>query len=85
MDAAVSHLGGLDVLVSSAGVGAHGAMTEVDETTWDQIIDVNLKGTFFCAQAAVPHLRASGGNIVNVASDAGLIGESGLSVTILVP
>ena len=77
---AVAQLGGLDVLICSAGVGGNGSMLDVDEQSWDQTFDVNLKGTFFCAQAAVPHLQASGGNIVNVASDAGLIGESGLSV-----
>ena len=47
---------------------------------WDATIDINLKGTFFCLKAALPHLRASKGNVVNVASDAGLKGEKGLSV-----
>ena len=49
-------------------------------TSWDATIDINLKGTFFCCQLASPHLRSSRGNIVNLASDAGLIGEIGLSV-----
>ncbi len=47
---------------------------------WDRILNVNLKGTFFCIRAAYPHLKASRGNVVNVASDAGLIGEKKLSV-----
>ena len=44
------------------------------------MLDINLKGTFFCIRAALAALRNSKGNIVNVASDAGLIGELGLTV-----
>jgi len=78
--AAVAALGGLDVLVNSAGIGDSRPLADSDEAMWDATMDVNLKGTFFCIRAAHPHLAASGGNIVNVASDAGLIGEPGLSV-----
>ena len=76
---AVSQLGGLDVLVNCAGVGWTGRFGDVDEATWDGMIDINLKGTFFCCQAALPYLLESAGNIVNVGSDAGLIGDVGLS------
>jgi NAD(P)-dependent dehydrogenase (short-subunit alcohol dehydrogenase family) len=79
VERAVADLGGLDVLVNSAGIGHSGPFADVDEAMWDATIDINLKGTFFCCQAAAPHLKASRGNIVNVASDAGLIGETGLS------
>jgi len=78
--AAVEGLGGLDVLVNSAGVAKDGPIEEFDEAAWDAMLDVNLKGTFFCIRAALAALRASRGNIVNVASDAGLIGERGLAV-----
>jgi NAD(P)-dependent dehydrogenase (short-subunit alcohol dehydrogenase family) len=47
---------------------------------WDATLDINLKGTFSCVKAALPHLQAAKGNVVNVASDAGLIGENGLSI-----
>lgn len=80
VNSAVSGLGGLDILVNSAGVAAYGAMEEVDENGWDSILDVNLKGTFFCIQAALPALRNDKGNVVNLASDAGLIGVPKLSV-----
>ena len=78
--AAVAALGGLDVLVNSAGIGDSQPLAQCDEAMWDATMDVNLKGTFFCIRAAHPHLERSGGNIVNIASDAGLIGEKGLSV-----
>jgi len=78
--AAVDGLGGLDILVNSAGVGEGGRIEYVGETLWDETLDVNLKGTFFCAQAALPALRAVKGNIVNVASDAGLMGVPQLVV-----
>ena len=78
--AAVENLGGLDILVNSAGVAQFGPMEEFDEAAWDKTLDVNLKGTFFCIQAALEALRASKGNIVNIASDAGLIGDPNLVV-----
>ena len=74
---AIEGLGGLDILVNSAGVGMTGKIEEIDEAIWDTMLDVNLKGTFFCIRAALPALRESGGNVVNVASDAGLIGDVG--------
>lgn len=80
VDAALAGLGGLDVLVNSAGVSRTGPMEAFDEAAWDETLDVNLKGTFFCIRRALPALRESMGNVVNLASDAGLIGELGLTV-----
>jgi NAD(P)-dependent dehydrogenase (short-subunit alcohol dehydrogenase family) len=77
---AVEGLGGLDVLVNSAGVGDARPLLDCDEAMWDQVVNVNLRGTFFCIRAAYPYLKASRGNVVNVGSDAGLIGEKKLSV-----
>lgn len=78
--AAIEGLGGLDVLVNSAGIGKFGPIEEFDEAAWDETHNVNLKGTFFYIRAALASLRASNGNIVNVASDVGLIGQAGLTV-----
>lgn len=72
--------GGLDILVNSAGIGAGRPIADCDEAMWDAHIDVNLKGTFFCCRAALPALRKSNGNIVNIASDAGLMGVPGITV-----
>jgi NAD(P)-dependent dehydrogenase (short-subunit alcohol dehydrogenase family) len=74
VETAILALGGLDVLVNSAGIGEGARIEEVDETAWDRMLDVNLKGTFFCIQSALPTLRSSKGNVVNIASDAGTMG-----------
>jgi meso-butanediol dehydrogenase / (S,S)-butanediol dehydrogenase / diacetyl reductase len=68
---AVSELGGLDTLVSCAGVIHVKPLDEVTESDWDWTLDVNLKGAFLVSQAAAPSLKASGrGRIVAIASDA---------------
>jgi NAD(P)-dependent dehydrogenase (short-subunit alcohol dehydrogenase family) len=66
--------GGLDILVNNAGIFPRATALELDEATWDRVHDVNLKGTFFCAQEAARLMipRASG-RIVNIASDAALL------------
>jgi meso-butanediol dehydrogenase/(S,S)-butanediol dehydrogenase/diacetyl reductase len=64
-------MGGLDTLVSCAGVIHVKPLQDVTEADWDRTLDVNLKGTFLVSQAAAPELQASGrGRIVAVASDA---------------
>jgi NAD(P)-dependent dehydrogenase (short-subunit alcohol dehydrogenase family) len=78
--AAIDAFGGLDILVNSAGIGAGRPIADCDEKMWDDHVDVNLKGTFFCCRAALPELRKSNGNIVNIASDAGLMGVPGITV-----
>ena len=75
VDAALDGLGGLDILVNNAGVYETGAVEDFDEAAWDRIIDINVKGVFFCTRAAIEALRSAGGNIVNTASVSGLIGH----------
>jgi len=75
MNAAVDRFGGLDVLVNNAGVVLANSALETSEEEWDRILAINLKGAWLCARAAVPHMiRRGGGAIVNVASNAGLVG-----------
>jgi pteridine reductase len=63
--AAVDRLGGLDLVVDSAAAGfVPKAFDEVTEADWDAAADVTAKGTFFLAQAAAPHLRASRGVLI---------------------
>jgi 3-oxoacyl-[acyl-carrier protein] reductase len=74
--------GGLDVLVNNAATTVFVAHHDLDGLTnqaWDEILDVNLKGTFFTCRAAMPYLKARKGNIVNIASVAGVAG-SGSSI-----
>lgn len=80
VDAVVRDLGGLDILVLSAGVIHIKPLAEVTEADWDMTLDVNLKGAFLVMQAAAPHLVASGrGRIVAISSDAGKRGFSWIS------
>jgi NAD(P)-dependent dehydrogenase (short-subunit alcohol dehydrogenase family) len=74
---AVAAAGRLDALVNAAGVWREGPVEECSEADFDLVVDVNLKGTYFLCAAAIPHLRASRGAIVNVSSDAGRQGNLG--------
>jgi NAD(P)-dependent dehydrogenase (short-subunit alcohol dehydrogenase family) len=75
VDGVAADLGRPQVLVNSAGIG--GFAHTVDETyeRWSAILGVNLTGTFLMCQAALPHMLEGGGAIVNVASNAGLMGQ----------
>lgn len=66
-------LGGLDILVNNAGIFPRASALELDEATWDRVHSVNLKGTFFCSQAAARlMIPRRSGRIVNIASDAAI-------------
>lgn len=80
VEAAIDGLGGLDILINNAGVYSQESMEDSDEAYWDSTMDTNVKGTYFCSRAALPTLRESHGNIVNLASVAGLEGYSNTTV-----
>ena len=72
---AVAELGGLDVLVNVAGILSFSHAHEVTLEEWTRIITVNLTGTFLMCRESLPHLLASKGNIVNLASTASHSGQ----------
>jgi len=79
VEAHVGRFGGLDVLVNSAGVGIAGTIGDLTTKAWDLQQDVNLRGTFLMTREALPHLRASRGYVLNLASIAGTIATPGLA------
>jgi NAD(P)-dependent dehydrogenase (short-subunit alcohol dehydrogenase family) len=74
VDRAVAEHGGLDVLCNIAGILDFGRMEDLDKSRWDRTIAVNLTGVYLMSRAAMPHLLETKGNIVNMASAAGLVG-----------
>ena len=76
VDSVVADHGRLDVLCNIAGVARGHRVGDVDQETWDLIMGVNVEGVFWMSQAALPHVELSGGCIVNMASNAGLMGQA---------
>jgi uncharacterized protein len=70
-------LGGMDILVSNAGVGWAGRFASMGESDIDRLIDVNLRAAAHLASAAIPHLEQGKGRLVFVGSIAGLVGVPG--------
>lgn len=75
MEATVREFGHIDILVNNAGVIITEPAIEVSEDNWDAVVEVNLKGLFFCCQAAAKYMIAQRkGRIINIASVLGLVG-----------
>lgn len=79
--AGIAALGGLDTVVANAGIASYAAGHEISEAAWQEMIDINLTGTWHTIKAAVPHLVAGGrgGSIVLTSSAAGLQGTPNLA------
>lgn len=75
--AAFASIPDVDVLVCNAGICSSGLMSQISETDWDRIFDVNVKGMYHCINAAMPHfLKKHAGAIVTVSSMWGQVGAS---------
>ena len=75
----VKALGGLDIVVNSAGIIYHATAEETTDAQWLDTMNVNVNGMFYICRAAIRHLKADGGTIVNIASDAALSGSPHLT------
>jgi len=79
VEACVGTFGRLDVLANVAGILRMVHAEQMSEEEWNLVLGVNLSGPFFLCQAAIPHLLETHGNIVNVASNAGFMGQAYLA------
>ena len=74
IDRVVEEFGRLDILVNNAGIRRRQTAVDVTEEDWDAVIATNLKGTFFCSQAAARHMIPQGrGRIINIASQLAVV------------
>ncbi len=74
VDRAAAELGRLDIVANIAGILQRSPFVEISTETWDSVIAINLTALFHIIQQALPHLTATRGNIVNMASSAGIRG-----------
>lgn len=75
----IAYYGRLDILVNNAGITKDMLLLRMDDKAFDEVIDVNLKGTFHCTKYAVRGMIKTGGSIINMASVIGLSGNGGQS------
>jgi 3-oxoacyl-[acyl-carrier protein] reductase len=79
IDAVAAQLGGIDILVTAAGILDEKPMIEMTEEDFDRTVDIDLKGVFLAGRWTLPHLRErGGGRIINIASQLGIKGGTGL-------
>jgi len=73
---AVAEWGGLDIFVANAGIAFSKAIVETTEAEYDRMMNINLKGVFFCAKYAIPALKTrGGGSFIATASKVGLVAQ----------
>ena len=71
----IKTFGKLNILVNNAGYHISKNVEETSEQEWEFIINTNLRSTFLCSKYAIPHLRKTKGNIINISSMVGLVGQ----------
>jgi 3-oxoacyl-[acyl-carrier protein] reductase len=77
VDETVARFGSIDILVNNAGIWKSSPIEEMSDGEWDEMVGVNLRGTFNCIRAAVPPMKeARSGRIINISSTAGQRGEA---------
>lgn len=74
--ACIAELGGIDIVGNIAGIAKQHHLADVTEAEWDLMNAINLKGPFFIAQATMPLLIERAGVLINIASNAGLMGQA---------
>lgn len=75
---ALERWGHLDVLINNAGIARDGLVPTLGVETWDEVMDVNLRGAFLCCRAAIPAMaERRRGHVVNIASYGGRVGRAG--------
>ena len=77
---ALDRFGAIDILVNNVGWDKFAFFLDSEEETWDRIIAINYKSLLYVCKAALPHMKARGGRVINIASDAGRTGSSGEAV-----
>jgi len=80
VETVTKEFGRIDILINNAGVGITKFALEVTEEEWDKVVDTNLKGVFFCAQAVARVMKEQKyGKIINISSLAGLKGSNAMA------
>lgn len=78
--ATLERFGKVDIMVNNAGVISVRPVVALDEEEWDRVLDINLKGTFLCSKAVIPHMvERRLGRIINMSSQAGKRGRGAIS------
>ena len=80
VDFASDAYGGVDVLVNSAGIQRYGTVVETEEDTWDEVLDVNLKGIYLASKYVIPKMKErGGGSIINLSSVQAFASQKGVA------
>lgn len=78
VDQVVEKFGRIDILVNNAGITRDGLILRMKDEDWDLVLSINLKGSFLCTKAALKYMsKQRGGNIINIASIVGAMGNAG--------